>query len=79
MVSRAVVIATGAAADGRREVFGCAVGDSESEDFWTKFLRRLHPRGLHGAQLVISDAHRSLVAAIAAVFAGAACNAAECT
>jgi putative transposase len=74
VVSRAVVIATGVAADGRREVLGCAVGDSESEDFWTEFLRGLRDRGLHGVQLVISDAHRGLVAAIAAVCAGAACR-----
>jgi putative transposase len=72
VVSRAVVIATGVAADGRREVLGCAVGDSESEDFWTEFLRSLRDRGLHGVQLVISDAHRGLTAAISAVCAGAA-------
>lgn len=72
VVSRAVVIATGVAADGRREVLGVDVGDSESEDFWTEFLRGLRERGLHGVQLVISDAHRGLVNAIAAVCAGAA-------
>jgi putative transposase len=72
VVSRAVVIATGVAADGRREVLGCAVGDSESEDFWTEFLRSLRDRGLHGVQLVISDAHRGLVNAITAVCAGTA-------
>jgi putative transposase len=72
VVSRAVVIATGVTADGRREVLGCAVGDSESEDFWTEFLRGLRDRGLHGVQLVISDAHRGLVNAIGAVLSGAA-------
>lgn len=72
VVSRAVVIATGVSADGRREVLGCAVGDSETEDFWTEFLRGLRDRGLHGVQLVISDAHRGLVNAIGAVCAGAA-------
>jgi putative transposase len=71
VVSRAVVIATGVTSDGRREVLGCAVGDSESEQFWTEFLRGLRERGLHGVQLVISDAHRGLTNAIGAVFAGA--------
>ena len=33
VVSQAVVIATGVSADGRREVLGCAVGDSETADF----------------------------------------------
>jgi len=72
VVSRAVVIATGVAADGRREVLGVDVGDSENEDFWTEFLRGLRERGLHGVQLVISDAHRGLTNAIATVCVGAA-------
>jgi putative transposase len=70
VVSQAVVIATGVSADGRREVLGCASGDSETEDFWTEFLRDLRDRGLTGVQLVISDAHRGLVNAIAAVLQG---------
>ena len=72
VVSQAVVIATGVSADGRREVLGCAVGDSETEDFWTEFLRGLRDRGLAGVQLVISDAHRGLTNAVTAVIAGAA-------
>jgi putative transposase len=72
VVSQAVVIATGVSADGRREVLGCAVGDSETEAFWTDFLRGLRERGLGGVQLVISDSHRGLTNAIAAVLQGAA-------
>jgi putative transposase len=72
VVSRAVVIATGVAADGRREVLGCDVGDSENEVFWTDFLRGLRDRGLGGVQLVISDSHRGLTNAIATTLAGAA-------
>jgi putative transposase len=72
VVSQAVVIATGVSADGRREVLGCATGDSETEDFWTEFLRDLRDRGLTGVQLVISDAHRGLTNAIEAVMQGAA-------
>jgi len=34
VVSQAVVIATGVAADGRREVLGFDVGDSEDGAFW---------------------------------------------
>ena len=44
VVSQAVVIATGVSRDGRREVLGCAVGDSETESFWTEFLRELRDR-----------------------------------
>ncbi|MGH3588890.1 MAG: IS256 family transposase [Pseudonocardia sp.] len=72
VVSQAVVVATGVAADGRREVLGFAVGDSEDGAFWTSFLRTLKARGLGGVQLVISDAHQGLQAAIAAVMLGAA-------
>ena len=64
VVSQAVVIATGVRVDGHREVLGCAVGDNETETFWTEFLTSLGDRGLHGVQLVVSDAHRGLVAAI---------------
>ena len=68
----AVVIATGVSAGGRREVLGCAVGDSETTDFWTEFLRGLRSRGLGRGQLVISDHHRDLMNAIDATMAGAA-------
>jgi putative transposase len=71
VVSQAVVVATGVAADGRREVLGFDVGDSEDGAFWTAFLRSLKTRGLHGVQLVISDAHAGLKAAIEAVLLGA--------
>jgi putative transposase len=46
VVSQAVVIASGVRADGRREVLGCPAGDSETEAFWTEFLR---DRGLVNA------------------------------
>jgi len=72
VVSKAIVIATGVAADGNREVLGVAVGDSEDGAFWTAFLRSLRARGLGGVRLVISDAHAGLKAAIAAVMIGAA-------
>jgi putative transposase len=72
VVSQAVVVATGVAAGGHREVLGFDVGDSEDGAFWTAFLRSLRTRGLTGVQLVISDAHAGLKAAISAVLIGAA-------
>ncbi len=72
VASQAVVVATGVSADGRREVLGFAVGDSEDGAFWTAFLRSLKTRGLHGTHLVISDAHVGLKSAIAAVMVGCA-------
>ena len=70
-VSRAVVVAFGVNAEGTREVLGVDVGDSEDEAFWNSFLRGLKRRGLSGVQLVISDAHEGLKAAIAKQLQGA--------
>ncbi|WP_405019948.1 IS256 family transposase [Kitasatospora sp. NBC_00070] len=72
IVSRAVVIATGVTEDGGREVLGVMVGDSETEVFWTEFLRHLRERGLTGVRLVIGDHHLGLVKAIRKVMLGAA-------
>lgn len=36
------------------------VGDSETEVFWSGFLRALRERGLSGVRLVISDSHSGL-------------------
>jgi putative transposase len=63
-------VATGVSADGRREVLGFAGGASEDGAFWTAFLRSPKARGLHGTQLVISDAHVGLKSAITAVMVG---------
>ena len=71
VVSRAVVVVTGVTITGEREVLGCAVGDTECEDFWTEFFRSLRTRRLRGVRLVISDAHEGLKAAIAKCFVGA--------
>jgi putative transposase len=71
VVSRAVVVATGVAADGNREILDLDVGDTEDEVFWTQFLRRLRTRGLTGVKLVISDAHTGLKIAIRKTFSGA--------
>ncbi len=72
VVSKAIVVATGVAADGNREVLGLAVGDSEDKAFWTAFLRSLRSRGLAGVRLVISDAHEGLRQSIERVMLGAA-------
>jgi putative transposase len=72
VVAKAIVIATGVARDGNREVLGLAVGDSEDKAFWTAFLRSLRSRGLGGVRLVISDAHEGLRGAVDKVMLGAA-------
>jgi len=66
----AAVIATAVSADGHREILGLDVLTSEDGAGWTAFLRDLVARGLSGVRLVISDDHRGLVEAIAAVVPG---------
>ena len=68
--SRAVVVAMGVNADGRRELLGLQVGDSESEPFWRQFLGGLRQRGLAGVRLVVSDAHVGLTKAVGRMFQG---------
>ena len=46
-------------------MIGLDIGEVESGAFWLQFLRELKQRGLQGVQLVISDQHEGLKAAIA--------------
>ncbi|MBY0138789.1 IS256 family transposase, partial [Methylorubrum populi] len=64
IVSVAAIVAVAVDTEGRREIVGLHIGPSEAEVFWTDFLRSLVKRGLSGVQLVISDAHEGLKAAI---------------
>jgi putative transposase len=66
-----VVVATGVATTGHREVLGVDVFTSEDAAAWLAFLRQLQARGLRGVRLVVSDAHQGLKAAVAAVLTGA--------
>jgi putative transposase len=72
IVSVAVIVAVAVNTDGRREVLGMTVGNSEAEHFWTEFLRSLARRGLRDVKLVISDAHEGLKAAANRVLGAAA-------
>ncbi len=79
VTSMAVVVATGIAADGSREILGLDVGDSEDEVFWRGFLTSLKQRGLGGVKLVISDQHAGLVKALRRSFQGAGHQRSGCT
>jgi transposase-like protein len=65
VVPKALVLAYAVHESGYREVIGLDVGECETEPFWRSFLRGLVKRGLRGVQLVVSDAHAGLKAAIA--------------
>ncbi len=62
--SRVIVVAMGVNEDGRGELLGLKVGDSETEAFWAEFISLLKDRGLDGVKLVISDAHTGITKAI---------------
>ena len=64
VVSRPVVVATGITATGDREVLGIDLRDSEDGALWTAFVNGLPARRLTGLQLVFSDHHLELKAAI---------------
>lgn len=59
----AVLIALGVDAQGKREILGLSIALSEAEVHWRSFLQSLVKRGLHGLELVVSDAHSGLKAA----------------
>ncbi len=71
IVSVWAVIATGLNSEGKRELLGLDVFTSEDGTAWTSFLHGLVARGLSGVELITSDAHEGLKAAIAAVLPGA--------
>lgn len=71
VVNVTAVIATAANAEGRREIVGFDIVTTEDTASWTEFLRGLVARGLSGVELVISDAHGGIKAAIAQVMSGA--------
>ena len=67
VVNVSAVVATAVNVEGRREVVGFDIVSTESTVAWTAFLRSLVARGLSAVELVISDAHGGIKAAIAAV------------
>ena len=66
----AVLTAIGVNAEGRRSVLGVSVSLSEAEVHWREFFKSLIERGLHGVELITSDAHAGLKEARKACFAG---------
>ena len=71
VVNVSAVIATVANCEGRREIAGFDIVTTEDTASWTEFLRSLVARGLNGVELVISDAHGGIKAAIASVLTDA--------
>ena len=71
VVSLGVLVVYAVRDDGRREVLAVEEADTESEATYHELFRRLKDRGLRGVELVTSDDHRGLTAAIERHFQGA--------
>ena len=72
VMSQAVLIAVGIDWDGRRQILAVEMASRESRSTWKDFLVGLKARGLKGVELVVSDDHAGLVAAIGEVIPEAA-------
>lgn len=68
--SKGLLIATAVNEDGKREVIGFQLSNSESETSWGDFFSDLKNRGLTNVDLIVSDDHKGLVKAIRKHFQG---------
>ena len=68
IVSKPFMVAMGITADGRREIIGFDAYDNESEATWSQFLGNLKDRGLNSVDMITSDCHKGLIAALKNVY-----------
>jgi transposase-like protein len=71
VVGRAALIVSGIGEEGKREILGVRIGDTESFSTWDETFRWLKGRGLGGVMFVVSDNHGGLVQGITRHFQGA--------
>jgi transposase-like protein len=71
VVSQGVLVVSGVRKDGYREILGVEVADTESEATYHEHFRSLKARGLEGVELMVSDDHPDLNAAVDRHFQGA--------
>ena len=72
IVSKAFLVALAITSDGSREIVGFDVFDAEDNYSWQTFFKDLKARGLDGVNMVISDAHKSILRAVAKTYPDAA-------
>ena len=70
VVSQAVLVTAGINGEGVREILDWRVANSESEWTWQDVFQTLKARGLHGLEMIVSDAHAGIRAAIDRQFQG---------
>lgn len=72
VVSQALLVTAGINGDGVREILDWRVANSESDLTWNDVFQTLKARGLHGLEMIVSDAHGGIRAAIERQFQGIA-------
>jgi len=70
VVSQALLVTAGINDEGVREILDWRVANSESEWSWEDVFQNLKARGLHGLEMIVSDAHGGIRAAIERQFQG---------
>ena len=68
IISKALMIAYGVSAHGRREIVGFDVYPAETKESWNSFLKSLKSRGLDGLLMITSDAHEGIRDAISRIY-----------
>jgi putative transposase len=71
VISQGVLIVLAVRDDGYREILRVGVADTESEATYQELFRSLKSRGLKGVELVVSDNHEGIKAAVCRHFQGA--------
>lgn len=72
VISQAVMVVAGITHAGSREILDWRLGDSESEATWGEVFRSLKDRGVNNVQLIVSDAHSGIRAAMKRHYQGVA-------
>lgn len=72
IVSKAFLVALAITSDGCREIVGFDVFDAEDNYSWQTFFKDLKARGLNNVNMVISDAHKSILRAVTKTYPDAA-------
>ena len=70
VISQGVLIVMGINSEGMREILEVRIADTENETTWSDLFRDLKRRGLEGVELVTSDDHEGIKAAVARFFQG---------
>jgi putative transposase len=73
-----VLIVMGISVTGMREILAVEIADTENETTWSDLFRDLKRRGLSGVQLVTSDDHEGIKAAVMRFFQGASWQRCQC-